>query len=109
VAARRFKIGDLTTKNQPSRLTAAALAYTPGEEAAPRVMASGQGKIAEKILTLARLHGIPIHEDPALAAALSALNPGDEIPPELYAVVAAVLVYIYRVLGKRGNPHQNTL
>lgn len=101
MATRRFKISNQPGKNQPHRLTAAALAYNPGEDAAPRVVATGQGKIAEKILTLAREHNIPIHEDPALAAALAAVNPGAEIPPELYAVVAAVLVYIYRVLGRR--------
>jgi flagellar biosynthesis protein len=101
MTTRRFKVPDRPAKNQPHRLTAAALAYTPGEEAAPRVVASGQGKVAEKILELARQHGIPIHEDPALAAALAAVNPGDEIPPELYTVVASVLVYIYRVIGKR--------
>lgn len=101
MVVRRFKVKDQPTNNKPKRLTAAALAYTPGEDAAPRVVASGQGKVAEKILALAREHGIPIHEDSALASALAAVNPGDEIPPELYTVVAAVLVYIYRVLGKR--------
>jgi len=108
MVVRRFKITDQPAKNQPRRLTAAALSYTPGEDAAPRLVASGQGKIAEKILALAREQGIPIHEDPALAAALAALNPGDEIPSELYTVVAAVLVYIYRVLGKQGSstPYQ---
>lgn len=101
MTTRRFKVPEQPLKNRAQRLTAAALAYTPGEEGAPRVVASGQGRVAEKILALAREHGIPIHEDPALAAALAAVNPGAEIPPELYSVVASVLVYIYHVLGKR--------
>ena len=101
MSSRRFRVPNQPAKHPPQRLTAAALAYTPGEDAAPRVVATGQGKIAEKILALAKQHGIPIHEDPALAAALAAVNPGAEIPPELYAVVASVLVYIYRVVGKQ--------
>ena len=104
MATRRIRISEDPRSDKPRRLTATALAYTPGEEGAPRVVASGQGKIAEKILALAKQHGIPIHEDPALAAALAMVNPGDEIPPELYTVVASVLVYIYRVLGRRAAP-----
>ena len=101
MTTRRIKIAHQPDPKGPHRLTAAALAYTPGEDAAPRVVASGQGRIAEKILELAKENGIPIHEDAALAAALAAVNPGAEIPPELYAVVASVLAYIYRVLGKK--------
>lgn len=80
--------------------TATALEYAPGQEGAPRVIASGKGKIAEQILTLAREHDVPIYEDSALAAALAAVDLGEEIPSELYLVVAEVLVYIYRVSGR---------
>lgn len=78
-------------------LIATALQYTQGKDNAPRVVASGQRKIAEQILAEARKHNIPIHEDPVLTAALAAVNLGEEIPPELYLVVAEVLAYVYRV------------
>jgi flagellar biosynthesis protein len=61
------------------------------------VLASGQRKLAEQILAEARKHNIPVHEDPELSLALAGVNLGDEIPAELYAVVAEVLAYIYRV------------
>ncbi len=95
--AHRFRFPNPVPEKGARRPTAAALAYRPGVDAAPRVVASGAGKIAENILALAKLYDVPIHEDPALAAALASLNPGDEIPPELYVVVSEVLVYIYRL------------
>jgi flagellar biosynthesis protein len=100
VAARRYRLPDPASPGQPRRPTAAALAYRPGQDSAPHMVASGEGKLAEQILALARQHHIPIHEDPALAAALAALDPGSEIPPELYVVVAEVLVYVYRLAGR---------
>ena len=79
------------------RLTAAALQYDPEKDGAPRVVASGQGKIAEQILAEAKKYNVPVHEDAALTAALASVNLGDEIPVELYRVIAEVLAYIYRV------------
>jgi flagellar biosynthesis protein len=64
------------------------------------VVATGQRIIAEQILAEARKHNIPIHEDPALTAALASVHFGEEIPVELYQVVAEVLAYIYRVTDK---------
>jgi flagellar biosynthesis protein len=81
-------------------LTATALQYDAERDSAPRVIASGQRKIAEQILAEARKHNIPIHEDPALTAALASVNLGSEIPPELYPVIAEVLAYIYRITNK---------
>ncbi len=76
---------------------ATALHYDPEKRGAPRVIASGQRKVAEQILAEARKHNISIYEDAALTAALSSVNLGEEIPAELYRVVAEVLAYIYRV------------
>jgi len=102
VAYRRFKINPATPAGEKAEkpLRAAALRYDPGTDGAPRVVASGQRKVAEQILAEARKHHIPIHEDPALATALARVDLGAEIPPELYLVVAEVLAYIYRVSGK---------
>ena len=82
------------------RISAAALSYRDGEDNAPKVVAKGQGKVAEQILALAHEHHIPVYDDPLLVKALSTVNLGDEIPPELYQVVAEVIAYIYRVAGK---------
>jgi flagellar biosynthesis protein len=84
-------------ENEARPLMATALRYDPEKGGAPRVIASGQRKVAEKILEEARKHNIAIFEDPALTAALSSVNLGEEIPAELYRVVAEVLAYIYRV------------
>lgn len=78
-------------------LRAAALAYRPEKDAAPRVTASGRGAVAEKIVETARNAGVPVREDPGLAEVLSHLDPGDEIPPETYRAVAEVLAFLYRL------------
>ena len=76
---------------------AAALAYRPDRDAAPRVAASGRGRVAERIVETAREAGVPVREDPGLAAVLASLDPGEEIPPETYRAVAEVLAFLYRL------------
>lgn len=79
------------------RPQAVALGYDPDADDAPRVLAAGQGRVAEQILAAARAHNIPIQEDATLAAALATVELDAVIPPELYAVVAEVLAYVYRM------------
>ena len=79
---------------------ATALQYDPEAGGAPRVVASGQRKVAEQIIAEAKKHNIAIYEDPVLTVALANVNLGEEIPAELYQVVAEVLAYVYRVSGK---------
>ena len=67
---------------------------------APRVVATGRGQIGEKIIEVARAHGVPIEENPGLAEALSEVDLGDEIPVELYRAVAEVLTFILRSSGR---------
>jgi flagellar biosynthesis protein len=83
---------------------AVALRYDRAKEGAPRVVAKGQGHVADNIVAAARQHGVPLHEDPNLAATLNALDLETEIPPELYRAVAEVLVFIYRLNGKLNGP-----
>lgn len=78
-------------------LKAAALAYKPEVDRAPRVAAAGRGRIAEIILETAKKAGIPVREDPGLAEILSKIDPGGEIPPETYKAVAEVLAFLYRL------------
>jgi flagellar biosynthesis protein len=98
---RKFKVRESYGQRPARRTSAAALQYTPGEDGAPKVVASGHGKIAEQILSMAKENGIPVYEDPVLATALADVKLGEEIPPELYLVVAEVLAYLYRAAGKK--------
>ena len=72
---------------------AIALSYDPDEEA-PRVIASGRGALAERIIERAKESDVPVHQDDKLADTLSRLEIGDMIPPELYEVVAEILVFV---------------
>lgn len=72
---------------------AIALEYNPFDQA-PKVIASGKGIIAEKIIEKAKESNVPLHQDNKLADTLSKLEIGDYIPPELYEVVAEILVFV---------------
>lgn len=72
---------------------AIALEYNPSEDA-PRVIASGRGILAEKIIEKAKESQVPVHRDDKLADTLSRLEIGDMIPPELYEVVAEILIFV---------------
>lgn len=87
------------------RPQAVALGYDAAKDEAPRVLASGEGLVAERILAIAAEHGIPIREDAMLTAALATVDLDTTIPPELYSVVAEVLAYVYRVKGHKQPPH----
>jgi len=85
----------MTGKENDKKLkTAVALGYDPNEDGAPRVIASGKGALADKIIEKAQENNIPIHEDDKLADTLSRLEIGEMIPPELYEVVAEILVFV---------------
>lgn len=73
--------------------TAIALQYDPND-AAPKILATGKGHIAEKIIEEANNNDVPLYKDNKLADTLSKLEVGDAIPPELYEVVAQILVFV---------------
>ena len=75
------------------RKTAVALGYEKGDKA-PTILASGTGQIAERIIEKALEEKIPVHQDEKLAKTLSSLEIGEAIPPELYDVVAEILVFV---------------
>ena len=75
--------------------SAVALKYQPGTDRAPKVTARGKGKLAKKIIDVAKEHDIYIHEDPDLIEILSALDINEEIPPDLYVVIAELLAFVY--------------
>ncbi len=73
--------------------TAVALAYDPGD-VAPKILATGKGYMAEKIIEEAKANKVPFYKDNKLAETLSKLEIGDAIPPDLYEVVAQILVFV---------------
>lgn len=82
-----------------SRPRAAALRYRPEDpfnDAAPRLVAKGQGLLAERILLLAKEHGVSVTRDPDLLAALEPLDLDRLIPPDLFQAVAIMLAALYR-------------
>ena len=68
---------------------------------APRIVAKGGGDVAARIVQTAREHNVPLQEDAALAATLSRLELGREIPRELYVAVAQVLAFAWGVAGRK--------
>ena len=88
--------------SEPKR-RAVALRYDQGQDAAPTVVASGQGLVANKIVALARESAIPVQADAALAESLAQVEIGTAIPEELYPVVAELLVFINRMNKQRGD------
>lgn len=83
---------------------AVALKYIPGQSEAPVVVAKGQGSVADIILQKAKENGVAVQEDAALVEVLSKLDLDQQIPPQLYQLVAEILSYVYlsdRSAGER--------
>ncbi|HKM34866.1 MAG TPA: EscU/YscU/HrcU family type III secretion system export apparatus switch protein [Lachnospiraceae bacterium] len=81
---------------------AIALEYDPQDEA-PRVVATGKGALAERIIDKAKEAFVPVHQDHKLANTLSKLEIGEMISPELYEVVAEILVFVDAMDRIRGK------
>ncbi len=79
---------------------AAALKYEHGNDHAPKLVAKGRGRTAEKIIKIARENGIPIEEGRELVEFLSMLDLYQEIPPALYRAVAEILAFVYSIHKK---------
>lgn len=94
-----------TSNGRQKVLQAVALEYDPNDTA-PKIIATGKGRVAEKIIETAKGADVPVHQDSKLADTLSKLDIGDYIPPELYEVVAEILVFVNdmeKLRGKIGN------
>jgi len=78
-------------------LKAIAVRYQVGKDKAPKIVASGKGAVAEKILHLAEEHRIPFFEDPSLTDLLAKLELNTDVPAELYTLVAEVLAFVYQL------------
>jgi flagellar biosynthesis protein len=90
-------------KRKQIRKKAVAIRYDEKADSAPKVVAKGQGHMAEKIMELARKHGVYTYADADLVEVLSAVDIGNEIPRELYRAVAEVLAFVYRLNSSYGK------
>lgn len=84
---------NLENKKDEEILLATALEYDTKEEV-PKVVASGKGHVAEKIIEQGKKEDIQIYQDKELANLMKNLDVGEQIPPSLYNVVAQVLVFV---------------
>ena len=82
------------SENKKTIKRAAAISYNEDTDYAPVLAAFGAGYVDEKIIEKGEESGVPVMKDPELAAMLSQLSTGDEIPPVLYEVVANVLIFV---------------
>lgn len=83
--------------DKPQQKRAVALRYDPSSEGAPKVVAKGKGRTAQQILDLAQKNAVPVRQDANLVQVLSRLNLDQEIPPEVYRAVAAILAFLHKV------------
>jgi flagellar biosynthesis protein len=95
-------MSQLPADEQAKRKQAVALRYQAGVTDAPIVVAKGKGYIADNILKQAQENRIPVQHDPSLVEVLGKLDLNQQIPPELYQVVAGILAFVYR-LDKQGK------
>lgn len=89
--------------SETARPVAVALRYVGGADDAPRVVAKGQGTLAEQIIAMAEARGIEIRKDADLVNLLAAVPLDAPIPIEAYVAVAEILSYIYRRRGRPGT------
>lgn len=92
------------TEEEKKRKQAIAIQYNP-DEVAPKILASGTGIIADKIIEKAKSSDVPLYEDNKLANTLSKLDIGEYIPPELYSIVAEILVFVDNLDKIKGKIH----
>lgn len=86
--------------NEVLNKKAVALKYDENRNAAPVIVASGMGYLAEKIVEVANDNGVPVYEDNSLATVLTQLNLGSEIPEELYQAVVDIYAYFLKFVPK---------
>lgn len=77
-----------------------AIALRYDGESAPKISASGEDDVAQAIIQIALDHNIPIYENAELVRWLGQLDVGDEIPEQLYQIIAEILAFVYRLEGR---------
>lgn len=87
----------MTEKHEPPK-KAVALKYD--YDTAPKVVAKGEGQVADKIIEIAEEHGVTLYQDSELVKLLSRIEVDEEIPSNLYQAVAVVLSFVFQLNGK---------
>ena len=100
-------MSDRLNKKEISQGKAVALKYRSATDNAPKVVATGKGKVAQKIIDIAKAHNIYIHDDPDLVEVLAQLDLNDEIPTDLYIVVSELLAFVYSLNRKEKTHTEN--
>ena len=88
------------TDNTNKPKSAVGLKYKDGDKSAPKVVAKGFGDLADEIIAVAKENGVLVHEDPYLSELLNRLDLGQEIPEQLYYVIAELIAFSYVLQGK---------
>ncbi|UJF21279.1 EscU/YscU/HrcU family type III secretion system export apparatus switch protein [Shewanella sp. OMA3-2] len=100
-------------KNDDENKVKHAVALSFDGKHAPKITASGKDLVAEEIISLAKEAGVHIHQDPHLSEFLQLLEIGEEVPKELYLLIAELIAFIYMLEGKFpeqwNNLHQRIL
>lgn len=89
----------MTQKPSDTRAPAAVALKYDGERA-PIITATGTWELAEEIIRIAREHDVPLYENAELAGILARLSLNDEIPEELYRVIAEILAFAFHIRGR---------
>ena len=93
----------LGKSGEHTRRKAIAIRYDAKSDKAPRLVAKGEGLVAEKIIEIAAANDVKIHQDPAMVAILANLNVNTFVPEEIYQAVAEILAFVYRLDQKISN------
>ncbi len=80
--------------------SSAAVALKYDGEKAPTITATGTYELADEIIRIARAHNVPLYENAELAGVLARLSLNDEIPENLYRVIAEILAFAFHIRGR---------
>lgn len=87
--------------NSNKQKSAVGLKYQQGNnQEAPKVIAKGFGELADEIIALAQQNGVLVHQDPYLSEFLATLDLGQEIPEQLYHVIAELIAFSFVLQDK---------
>lgn len=95
------------TQSNDKPKSAVGLKYNEADKTAPSIIAKGFGDLAEEIISIAEENGVLIHQDPYLSEFLAKLDLGQEIPEQLYHVIAELISFSYVLQGKFPESWQN--
>lgn len=88
-------------RNELNGTSAAVIRYDAETQRAPTVVAQGRGAIADRIIAMARQHDIPLQQDSSLIGMLIDMDLGNNVPPQLYSVIAEILLMLEEMENQR--------